>query len=596
MAGYKNFQVDRNKYKNGIKDIYKKPKKVNRTLQIKSRDQKLRDGFKTWTAFYRANIHRFIEDYMGVKLFFFQKILIYMLDKSSFFTYIAARGQGKSFLIAVYCIARAILYPNSAILLASGTKNQARLIITQKIEKDLYHNYPNIAREIKNIKTGTNQCVVYFQNGSTIEAVTSTDSSRGYRGNILICDEFRLISKDNITKVLRPFLNVNRQPPYLKNPKYAYLQEENKEIYISSAWFKNHWIWNHVKAYRNAMCKGEDYTIAVLPYQLSIYHGLLSRKRIEQIQNEDDFDPISFMMEYECLFFGESEKAFFKLNDMQSCRTLVKPFYPRNNIDFVSNKKKRFKTTKQAGEIRIIGADVAMMEGAANDNTIYTLMRLLPSGFGYIRQIPYIESMNGQHSEKQAIRLKQLFMDFEADYVAMDTNGNGISLFDDCCRVLYDEDRDVEYPAWTSINDDKMKNRSLDANALPVVYSIKVVKQEVNHIMATSLRNCFQKKKIKLLQNEIEGKEFLVDKMNYSSLSPEDQAALLRPYIQTTALVNEMVNLEGDTSGGFVKVKEIGKNRKDRYSSLAYANYYADILEKELMDDEIDEDDELIYY
>lgn len=114
--------------------------------------------------------------------------------------------------------------------------------------------------------------------------------------------------------------------------------------------------------------------------------------------------------------------------------------------------------------------------------------------------------------------------------------------------------------------------------------------------MATSLRNCFQKKKIKLLQNEIEGKEFLVDKMNYSSLSPEDQATLLRPYIQTTALVNEMVNLEGDTSGGFVKVKEIGKNRKDRYSSLAYANYYADILEKELMDDEIDEDDELIYY
>ena len=36
--------------------------------------------------------------------------------------YIAARGQGKSFLIALYCIVRCILYPGTKIVLASGEK------------------------------------------------------------------------------------------------------------------------------------------------------------------------------------------------------------------------------------------------------------------------------------------------------------------------------------------------------------------------------------------------------------------------------------------------------------------------------------------
>lgn len=236
MAGYKNFQVDRNKYKNGINDIYKRKKRVNKSIVIKSKDQKLREGFKKWTSFYRENIHRFAEEYFGMRLHLFQKILLYMMNHVSFFMYLAARGQGKSFLIAVFCCVRCVLYPQTRIIIASGTKGQAKLIITQKIDKELKLKHPNLAREIKEIKTSTNECVVIFQNGSTIEAVTSTDSARGYRGNILILDEFRLIKEDNLTKVLRPFLNVNRQPPYLMNPKYSHLHEENKEIYISSAW------------------------------------------------------------------------------------------------------------------------------------------------------------------------------------------------------------------------------------------------------------------------------------------------------------------------------------------------------------------------
>lgn len=582
MAGYKNYQVDRNKYKNGIKDIYKQKKNVNKTTEIKSKDERLRNGFKIWTSFYRENVHRFVMEYFGIKLHLFQMILLYMMNKVSFFMYLAARGQGKSFLIAIYCCARAVLYPGTKIILASGTKGQSRLIITQKIDKELRLKFPNLAREIKEVKTGSNECVVVFQNGSTIEAVTSTDNARGYRGNILILDEFRLIKEENLTRILRPFLNVNRQPPYLMKSEYAHLQEDNIEIYISSAWYKNHWIWEKFKSFRNAMLRGKDYFVCALPYQLSVHHGLLSKKRVEEMRTEDDFDPITWLMEMECLFFGESENAFFKLNDIQQCRSIVKPFYPMDNVEFLNNQGKRRKSTKQEGEIRIIGVDVALMGGQENDNTIFTCMRLLPNGESYIRQVPFIESVYGEHTEKQAIKLKRLFYDFEADYVIMDTLGNGMSLYDDCARVLYDEDRDVEYPSWCAMNNDEMKNRALDKNALPIIYSIKVVKAEVNHEIAMSLRNAFEKKQIKLLIDEINGRDYLTEKFELLKKTPEEQAKLLKPYIQTTILVNELVNLEYEIKNGLVKVYEVGRNRKDRYSSLAYCNYFANILQRNL--------------
>uniref|UniRef100_UPI001C92FAB5 terminase large subunit domain-containing protein n=1 Tax=Bacillus pumilus TaxID=1408 RepID=UPI001C92FAB5 len=262
---------------------------------VQNHEEKLRKGFIKWTAFYRQNPHRFAKDYLGVNLFLYQVLLLWAMNKYSFFMYIAARGQGKSYLIAIYCVIRAILYPNSNIVIASGTKGQARLIITEKIFA-LKNNSKNLEREISEFKTGANETYVVFKNGSKITAIPSSDNARGYRANILIVDEFRLISKSTIDTVLKPFLNVYRTPPYIQNPKYEHLLEENKEIYISSAWYKNHWIWESFKTYLNGMMAGKDYFVAVLPWQLSVFHKLLSKKRVEQQRTEDDFDQMSWDM------------------------------------------------------------------------------------------------------------------------------------------------------------------------------------------------------------------------------------------------------------------------------------------------------------
>lgn len=562
-------------------------KSRKRAFTTTNKTQKMKDGFKIWTSYYRANPHRFAEDYLLVKLFLYQKILLWAMNYYSFFMYVAARGQGKSYIIAVYCVIRAILYPNTNIVLASGTKGQARLIITEKIFA-LKNNSKNVEREIKEFKTSANECYVVFRNGSKITAVTSGDSARGYRANILIVDEFRLITKETIDTILRPFLNVNRTPPYLKNPKYSHLQEENKEIYISSAWYKSHWIWDSFKSYLNSMLAGKDYFVAVLPWQLSVYHRLLSKKRVEQQRQEEDFDQVSWEMEYEALFVGENENAYFKLDDIQKCRTLPKAYLPPTDREFVENKDKRKKLTnipKQAGEYRVISMDVALMgssKAVKNDTTAFTLMRLLPQGNEFRRDVVYLENMVGSHAETQAIRLKQLFYDFEADYVAIDTNGNGLSVYDSCTKILFDRERDVEYPAWTAINSDAMDERKIDQNAVPVIYSIKAT-SELNHKIAVGLRVALEKRKIRLLINDIEAKEEMIEKRGYMKKSAEEQVAMLRPFMQTTALTNELVNLIYEVRNGYIKIKEQGTTTKDRYSSLAYGNYVATLLEEDVL-------------
>jgi hypothetical protein len=314
----------------------------------------------------------------------------------------------------------------------------------------------------------------------------------------------------------------------------------------------------------------------------SLHHGLLSKKRIQKERDSSDFDEISFLMEYENLMYGQNENAIFKLEDITKNRKLKNPFYPIKNIDYVSNKnsRKKDKDKFRDGEVRIMGVDVALMGGDKNDTTVVTCMRLIPNGDRYLRKVSYIETIDGGHSEDQAIRVKQIFEDFKASYVALDCHGNGMAVYDNLVKVNYDDQRDVEYEAWCSYNDEEMRARAKTQNPLPVVFSIKAGSR-INHEIATSLRANLQSSNIELLVNEMEAKDSLLDKKFYIDASIEDKVAMELPYIQTTLLVNELVNLEHTIVGGNIKITEKTGKRKDRYSSLGFANYLAKILEGE---------------
>jgi hypothetical protein len=91
----------------------------------KEKYQRIMEGAADWGAYYRKHPDEFAEQYLHLRLRMFQKILLVMMFWSTTFVFIAARGLGKSFLSAVYCVTRCILYPSTKICIASGTRGQA---------------------------------------------------------------------------------------------------------------------------------------------------------------------------------------------------------------------------------------------------------------------------------------------------------------------------------------------------------------------------------------------------------------------------------------------------------------------------------------
>lgn len=568
--------------------------------------QKRETNLMNWVGFWRKNPHRFADDYVGVKLHMYQKILLYLMNVNDIFMYIAARGAGKSFLLALYAVIRCILYPNTNIIIASGTKGQARLIISEKIVS-LYNNSEAVRAEIgdfRNIKTGANDARVSFLNGSKIEAVTSSDSARGYRGNILILDEFRLIDKKTIQEVLTPMLNVVRTPPFTFKPEYkGYPQEENKTVYISSAWYKTHWAWDEFKDYFKNMLDGSSYFVADTPYTLSVHHGLLTQNKVNQ--DRKAYDKAKWEMEYEGLFVGENDKGYFKLEDINKCRTITKTFIPPTNIEFVENNSRavpknlsNIPRIDKNSEIRIVSLDVALMGGSKtvkNDSSAFTCMRLVQEKDTYRRDVLYLESVRESISANDlGIRAKQLYNDFEADYVVIDTNGIGTAVLEAVCSILYDEERDIEYPAWSTLNNEE-ENERLKTKGTPIVVAYKA-DAKFNNAIAIGLKTALEEKKIRFPITDIEQREYLVDKGGFLKKSIEEQQRQLHSFQQSSALANELVALEYSVRSGNIVIQEVGTTTKDRYSSLAYGNHFASELEKELREtDELDGYDDFFF-
>lgn len=591
------FQVDRNKYSS--KSLGFKGRNYNKSGEKYTKSERLMNGVAKWASFYKANPQRFCKDYLNLSLRPFQAILLYMMFHYVYIMYIAARSQGKTWLTAVFCICRCILMPGTKIVVASGSKAQAMKIVTEKIP-EIMANSPNLKREIEKISTSmnTDDPNVMFKNGSWIKVVASNEKARSARAQICIYDEFRLIDIDILTRVLRRFLGTPRQPGYLRKPQYKHLQERNQEIYLSSAWFKSHWSWNRFQSFFKMFIKGKKYFLCGLPYQLSIQEGLLMEDQVIDEMQEEDFDLLSWGIEMECMFYGESEKAYFKYEDLTKSRTLPKPTLPMTDEEYIrykkDKKKYKFYKPKRDDEIRLIGVDCALMGGKENDASVFTFIRCIPNGNEYIKTVEYIEAIEGQHSYIQALRLKQIFYDLECDYCVMDTAGNSISIYDEVTKITFDTARGIEYPAWCAMNDDKMQERAYDKNAVPLIYSIKVAGAnalQTNHEINTYTKTQFEKRKIKLLSSEIEGRDYLMDNKDSLKLDNSESARIIASYFQTTRLIHEMINLEMEIKGGYIKLIEPPGHRKDRYSSLSYCLYYIKLREAELRVGKDDTDD-----
>ena len=553
-----------------------------------------------WTTYYRRNLNRFVQHYFGLKLYLYQHILLYMMNLFPNVCLIASRASAKSFLLAVFACARAVLYPGTLVVIASGTKGQAKLMVTEKIQQELLATYGSktLYSEIEKIIANGNDTEVKFNNGSKITVVAANDNARGHRSHLLIYEEFRMIDKNIVDNVLSPF-HVVRKPPYTFEPEYEDLKlDEPVSIYISSAWYKSHWMWNLIQSFANLFTgASQSAMVMALDYSITLRHGIKSREVL--LGDKRKFDKQSWGIEYENWMISECVNAFFTYDLLARNQRLKRPLYPMLAIDAATKKKNPYAVQKREGELRVLSCDMAFVERKGNDNSIFSCLRLLPESksyeiengkkevrSGYRKQIAYMESVQGGDTMRQAIRIKQLFYDLECDYIVLDMRNGGITVYDMLAKVMYDPERGVEYPAWLCMNDENTANRIKSPGAEPCLFAI-VASQKMNSDIANFTRNAFMDNMVDLLVSHNTALEELLPRIPeyQNAIDLDIQFFFEQPYLETQAFINETIELmyEKLPQTGIIKLSETSGNNKDRYTSVSYGIYFATCLEQDLL-------------
>lgn len=553
-------------------------KKKTAQAVYQEKTEKLMSGVAYWAAFYRCNPQRFVSDYLHITLRLFQKILIYAMINSTHFAFIAARAIGKTWLVSLYCVVRCILFPGSKICVASYRKEQAIEII-QKIDEEFLKKYDwgsaNLRTEISFISTSVNGARVEFKNGSWIKCVIATDSSRHNRANIIVVDEFRMVPKTIIDTIFKKFLGPEREPGFLSLPEYKNrtdLRERNSEMYMTSAYYKEHWAYRKVQSiFINMLDDTKRYFCVGLPYQMSIKEGLLSREQLLDEMSEEDFNPVTFSMEMECLWQGEAVGAFFKYDDMTPRRKIKKAFFPLSIYKAHSISIPDL----DVNEERILSVDVALMSSKKRDNdaAALTIGRAYPTeNYEYTDNVVYQETHEGLTTDDLGLLTMRLFYQYKCTQLVLDSSGNGLGVFDYIIKDQYDPEYGCTYAGLSCCNNDEMAERCKIKGAKKSIWAIKV-SQDFNSRAATALRNGLQTGRVNLLVNEFECEDVIKQIRGYKQMTPVEQASLKVPYIQTSFMINEMVNLESTIMNNVVKLKEKSGMRKDRYSSLMMQYY-----------------------
>lgn len=197
----------------------------------------------------RENPTKFIEEVFGIQLIDFQKNLILGTWTANRAVWCAARNSGKSFLVAIYAMLRALLLPNCTIYIVSNSADQAQATFNkicklcrgeeQSVQTEPCMFYNELVKSNANtdgfIKKQGNYSLTLF-NGSTIQTLAANpDTARGRRANVVIFDEAAYVS-DIMYQACLPFIN---QDPNFKTGKgfnsKVYPKTLNNQIIMCSS-------------------------------------------------------------------------------------------------------------------------------------------------------------------------------------------------------------------------------------------------------------------------------------------------------------------------------------------------------------------------
>ena len=159
-----------------------------------------------------------------------------------------------------------------------------------------------------------------------------------------------------------------------------------------------------------------------------------------------------------------------------------------------------------------------------------------------------------------------------------------ISIYDNLARVMYDEERNVEYSPLSCMNNDEIAGRIKSEGSIPCIYAINAT-QKLNSDIALDFRRVLDQRLIEfLIPYDIAKEEILLQNKDYlAAPDGETQIFYERPFLETQVLINECTELTYEKKEtGVIVLRENANAHKDHFSACSYSSWLSTLLEKDL--------------
>lgn len=342
------------------------------------------------------------------------------------------------------------------------------------------------------------------------------------------------------------------------------------QIYVTTAGYKGTYPYDRLIGMLVRMITQPDRCMVLGgTWRTPVAVGLQRKTFIKDQQEEGTFNEASFDREYESIWSGTTEDAFFDGEKIDVNRILLRPEYEASG-----------RISKLA--YYIIAVDV----GRKGCQTVATVIKVTPSTLGNsIKSIVNIYVFNEDHFEDQAIQLKRLYYKYKARRLVIDGNGLGIGLMDYMVKSQVDDNNET-YPDFGVYGgtyegaDQEFKKYRTSVTEQDAIYIIKA-NAPINTAVYSCTKSNLDSGKIKFLIDERVAKVKLLGKKLGQQMTPEQRATYLMPYTITSILKEEMLNLREEDEGLNIRLKPANnKIHHDKFSSLAYGIYYIAEIEE----------------
>jgi len=591
-------------------------------LKVSDEDYHLRLSYLMMRPEYFSFLCKHI---LNVQILPSQALMLHEMWSRKFPMLIASRGFGKSFMLSLYSLLRALLLPKRKVVVVGAAFRQSKVLF--EYMETIWRNAP-ILRDICSDTSGprrdVDRCVMRI-NDSTVTCLPLGDGQkiRGQRANDIISDEFASIPRDIFENVVAGFAAVSADP--IDNVKRLAAEKRAKELGVQVEKKKEETIenkdnqiilsgtayydFNHFATYwkkwktiikskgiesrLREVFGGEDvpkdfdwtqYSIIRIPYEL-LPEGFMDAAQVAR--SKATVHAGIYQMEFGACFTRDSQ-GFFKRSLIESCVVSNDNVLKNSKGDeihfeasLIGDPNKRY----------IFGVDPA----SEVDNFSIVVIEVNPD---HRRIVHCWTTTRSEHKEKVkrgystetdfysycARKIRDLMRLFPCIHIAMDAQGGGIAVMES----LHDRDKiqEGELAIWPTIDDDKPKDTD-DERGLHILEMCQFAKYdwlaEANH----GLRKDFEDKVLLFpffdsislgLSNAddgLKGRHF--DTLEECVMDIEelkDELSMIQ--ITQTATGRD----RWDTPEVVVGTGKKSKMRKDRYSALIMANMAGRVLQR----------------